>query len=477
MPETHHSETIRPEARHAKAFSSLPLAAELLDNLESLGYLAMTPIQAASLPPILRGQDVIGQGKTGSGKTAAFGLGLLSALDVSRFQVQALVLCPTRELADQVAEELRRLARMLANVKILALCGGTPLGPQLNSLSHGAHVVVGTPGRIEEHLRKASLDLSSLAVLVLDEADRMLDMGFQAALEAIVAATPTARQTLLFSATYGDSVRPVAERMLREPVNVEVDSTHDERSIRQHFHQVADEPGRLAALSRLLLHYRPESSVVFCNTRRETQTVADELAAAGFSAQALHGDLEQRDRDQTLIRFANKSLSVLVATDVAARGLDIDALDAVFNYQIARELEVHVHRIGRTGRAGASGVACTLVTEKEAYRFERLEAFLGETLTLEPLPGRSTASREPFKPRMATLQIDAGKKQKIRPGDVLGALTNGDNALSGDQVGKIKVLDRSAYVAVERGIAQQALATLSAGKLKGRSCRVRRIGR
>jgi ATP-independent RNA helicase DbpA len=478
-PETSHAqaETSHAKAEHPEAFSSLPLVPALLDNLESLGYLAMTPIQAASLPPILRGRDVIGQGKTGSGKTAAFGLGLLSALDVSRFQVQALVLCPTRELADQVAEELRRLARMLANVKILALCGGAPLGPQLNSLSHGAHVVVGTPGRIEEHLRKGSLELSSLAVLVLDEADRMLDMGFQAALEAIVAATPTTRQTLLFSATYGDSVRPVAERMLREPVKVEVASTHNEQSIRQHFHRVADEPARLAALCQLLLHYRPESSVVFCNTRRETQAVADELMSAGFSAEALHGDLEQRDRDQTLIRFANKSLSVLVATDVAARGLDIDALDAVFNYQIARELEVHVHRIGRTGRAGARGVACTLLTEKEAYRLERLEEFLGESLPVEPLPGRAGAGQQPFQPRMATLQIDAGKKQKIRPGDVLGALTNGDDAIDGDQVGKIKVLDRSAYVAVERGVARQALATLSAGKLKGRSCRVRRIGR
>nr|WP_280951654.1 ATP-dependent RNA helicase DbpA [Salinicola lusitanus] len=482
MPDTDHHETRRGEERSSSAqplepFSSLPLPPALQDNLASLGYLTMTPIQAASLPPILDGRDVIGQGKTGSGKTAAFGLGLLSALEVARFQVQALVLCPTRELADQVAEELRRLARMLANVKILSLCGGAPLGPQLNSLSHGAHVVVGTPGRIEEHLRKGSLDLSALGVLVLDEADRMLDMGFQAALDAIVAATPATRQTLLFSATYGDSVRPVAERMLREPVTVEVASTHDEQSIHQHFHQVADEPARLAALRQLLLHYRPESSVVFCNTKRETQAVADELAAMGFSAEALHGDLEQRDRDQTLIRFANKSLSVLVATDVAARGLDIDALDAVFNYQIARELEVHVHRIGRTGRAGASGVACTLLTEKEAYRLERLEAFLGERLPVEPLPGRAGAGQQPFQPRMATLQIDAGKKQKIRPGDVLGALTNGDDAIEGDQVGKIKVLDRSAYVAVERGIAKQALTTLSAGKLKGRSCRVRRIGR
>ncbi|WP_251977193.1 ATP-dependent RNA helicase DbpA [Salinicola avicenniae] len=457
------------------AFASLPLPAALLEGLEALDYREMTSIQAASLPFILAGHDLIGQGKTGSGKTAAFGLGVLAALDLSRFHAQALVLCPTRELADQVAEELRRLARRLPNVKILALCGGTPMGPQLNSLAHGTHVVVGTPGRVEDHLRKGSLDLSALTTLVLDEADRMLDMGFQATLEAIVAATPTARQTLLFSATYSETVKPLAQRLLREPQIVEVASTHDGQSIQQSFHPVADEAARLPALHRLLLHYRPASSVIFCNTRKETQAVAEALNEAGFSAGALHGELDQRDRDQTLIRFANGSLSILVATDVAARGLDIDSLDAVFNYQLARELEVHVHRIGRTGRAGEQGIACTLVAEREAYRLERLADYLEQSLTLTPLPAEAKTNARPFLPAMATLQLDAGKKQKIRPGDILGALTQGDESLDGNQVGKIKVLERSAYVAVERSVVKQALATLANGTLKGRRCRARLI--
>ncbi|GAB2779030.1 ATP-dependent RNA helicase DbpA [Halomonas shantousis] len=457
-------------------FASLPLAPELLSNLDSLGYHAMTPIQADSLPSILQGRDVIAQGKTGSGKTAAFGLGLLSRLDVARFSVQSLVLCPTRELADQVAGEIRRLARALPNVKVLALCGGTPLGPQLNSLAHGAHVVVGTPGRVEEHLRKGSLTLGELGVLVLDEADRMLDMGFQAALETIVAATPTSRQTLLFSATYTEGIRPIAERLMNDPVTVEVASTHDSTSIRQHFYRVADEPERFEALRLLLLKYRPESSVVFCNTKRETQEIADALEEVGFSALALHGDLEQRDRDRTLILFANQSASILVATDVAARGLDIESLDAVFNYQIARDLEVHVHRIGRTGRAGSRGVAFTLITDREEHRLARLAEFLGQPAETEPLPPRSALERVPFLPRMATLQLDGGKKQKVRPGDILGALT-GEDGISGDDVGKIKVLERSAYVAVNRDAARAALTKLGAGKLKGRSFRVRRIGR
>ncbi len=458
------------------AFASLPLAPELLANLDSLGFHAMTPVQAQSLPPMLAGRDVIAQAKTGSGKTAAFGLGLLSRLAVMRFHVQALVLCPTRELADQVAGEIRRLARSLPNVKVLTLCGGAPLGPQLASLAHGAHVVVGTPGRVEELLRKGALDLAALETLVLDEADRMLDMGFQPALEAIVAETPANRQTLLFSATYSDEVRLIAEGLMHDPAEVALAETHDHTTIRQHIYRVADESERFSALRGLLLYHRPRASVVFCNTRRETREVADALCEAGFSALALHGDLEQRDRDRILVLFANHSASILVATDVAARGLDIEALDAVFNYQIARELEVHVHRVGRTGRAGSSGIACTLISEREAYRLERLAEFLGEPLEEAPLPPRNVLAREPFLPEMATLQLDGGKKQKVRPGDILGALT-GDGGIDGAQVGKIKVLERSAYVAVHHEVAKAALAQLGTGKLKGRSFRARRVSR
>ncbi|MGM0537003.1 MAG: ATP-dependent RNA helicase DbpA [Pseudomonadota bacterium] len=463
---------ISPDA----AFASLSLVPELLDNLASLGYHAMTPIQAESLPPMLAGRDVIARAKTGSGKTAAFGLALLSRLSVADFRVQGLVLCPTRELADQVAGEIRRLARSLPNVKVLTLCGGAPLGPQLASLAHGAHIVVGTPGRVEEHLRKGSLALGALETLVLDEADRMLDMGFQAAMEAIIAATPADRQMLLFSATYAEGIRPIAERLMREPVSVEVAEPHDATTIRQHFYRVADESARFEALRRLLLHFRPASSVVFCNTKRETDEVAEALNDAGFSALALHGDLEQHDRDRLLVLFANGSASILVATDVAARGLDIDALDAVFNYRIARELEVHVHRVGRTGRAGGSGTACTLLTEQEDYRLARLAELLGEALETEPLPSRAVLARQPFRPAMATLQLGGGKKQKLRPGDILGALT-GDGGVAADQVGKIKVLANSAYVAVRRDVAAAALDQLGNGRLKGRSFRARRISR
>ncbi|WP_458525620.1 ATP-dependent RNA helicase DbpA [Onishia taeanensis] len=458
------------------SFARLPLADALLTNLDALGYHAMTPIQARSLPPMLEGRDVIGRGKTGSGKTAAFGLGLLSRLDLARLDVQGLVLCPTRELADQVAGELRRLARALPNVKVLTLCGGAPFGPQRGSLEHGAHLIVGTPGRVEEHLRKGTLKLDALSTLVLDEADRMLDMGFKDALEAIIGAAPRDRQTLLFSATYTDAIRPIADSLMRDPVTVEVESTHDSASIRQHFFRVADEAERFEALRLLLLSHRPATSVVFCNTKRETRDVAEALGEHGFCALALHGDLEQRDRDRTLVLFANQSTSILVATDVAARGLDIDALDAVFNYGIARELEVHVHRIGRTGRAGESGVAYTLYGPKEAFRLEKLGERLDETFVPEPLPSRQALAEAPFAPPMATLQIDGGRKQKVRPGDILGALT-GEGGIAGDAVGKIKVQDRSTFVAVRREQAKAALDQLANGKLKGRSFRARRVSR
>jgi len=434
----------------------------------------MTPIQKQSLPRILEGKDLIAQARTGSGKTAAFGLGLLQKLDVQQYHVQTLVLCPTRELADQVAKEIRRLARAIHNIKVLNLCGGAPIGPQNDSLEHGAHVVVGTPGRIEEHLRKGTLQLSQLNTFVLDEADRMLDMGFQASLDAIIAHLPKQRQTLLFSATYPEQIQAMARRTMTHPVMVKVDSTHNSSSIRQHFFKLQDNKQRMTALRLLLLKYRPESALVFCSTRRETQEVADELRSFGFYAIALHGDLEQRLRDQTLVRFANKSASILVATDVAARGLDIEAMDAVINYHLARESEVHIHRIGRTGRAGSKGKAFTLYSETESYKVARLEEYLEQSIVSEPLPPFSLLEKSAYRPSMVTLQIDGGKKQKIRPGDILGALT-GEKGIAGKQVGKIHIFDHHAYVAVSRDAARPALRKLSEGKLKGRSFRARRL--
>lgn len=453
-------------------FSSLPLKPALLESIESLGYTQLTPIQAESLPHILEGKDVIAQAKTGSGKTAAFGIGLLSRLDLSNFKVQAMVICPTRELADQVCKEIRQLARFTQNIKVLALCGGTPFAPQRGSLEHGVHVVVGTPGRLQEHLQKHSLRLEHLKVLVLDEADRMLDMGFADVISDVISHAPSHRQTLLFSATYAEPIRALSQKFQFKPVSISVETSHRDNDIEQRFHRV-DKTKRLNALGYLLAYHRPESTVVFCNTKRECQDVAEMLVHCGFSVQALHGDLEQKDRDQVLVRFANKSCSILVATDVAARGLDIKDLQAVINYELPFDPEVYVHRIGRTGRAGAKGLALSLVADAELNRVKAIEDYINATAPWDEIAPFRLDREERFEPPMVTLWIDGGRKDKMRPGDILGALT-GAGGIAGSEVGKIDVFDKQAYVAIKRDAADQALTCLRKGKIKGRNFNVRK---
>ncbi|WP_457363615.1 ATP-dependent RNA helicase DbpA [Pseudomonas sp. TE3610] len=443
----------------------------MLANLESLGYAQMTPIQAQSLPVILKGMDLIAQAKTGSGKTAAFGIGLLNPINPRYFGCQALIMCPTRELADQVAKEIRRLARAEDNIKVLTLCGGVSLGPQIASLEHGAHIIVGTPGRIQQHLRKGSLVLDGLNTLVLDEADRMLDMGFYDAIEDIIEQTPARRQTLLFSATYPVGIKQLASKFMRDPQTVKAESLHADSQIEQRFYEISPDD-RLSAVTKALGHFRPQSCVAFCYTKQQCQEVVDHLTAKGISAVALNGDLEQRDRDQVLAMFANRSTSVLVATDVAARGLDIDSLDMVINVELARDSEIHIHRVGRTGRAGENGLAISFVAPAEAQRAQAIEQLQKSPLNWQPVDSLTAQAGGPLLPPMATLCIAAGRKDKVRPGDILGALT-GDAGIPGAQVGKIAIFDFQAYVAVDRDIAKQALQRLNNGKIKGRSLRVR----
>jgi ATP-independent RNA helicase DbpA len=456
------------------SFSSLPLAPAQLSNLDTLGYKEMTDIQAKSLPVILQGRDIIAQAKTGSGKTATFGLGILHKLDPARFALQALVVCPTRELADQVANELRRLARAEANIKILTLAGGTPIRPQVESMEHGVHIAVGTPGRLIDHIDRASIDLSAVQTLVLDEADRMVDMGFFDEVARVVAACPAKRQTLLFSATYPDDIRKSAARFLSNPVEIKVEAQHDAAQIEQHFFEIAHD-GRNAAVAQLLAHYRPASALAFCNTKAQCRELADYLRAQGISALALHGDLEQRDRDEVLIQFANNSCSVLVATDVAARGLDIPALAAVINVDVTRDTEVHVHRIGRTGRVQEKGLALSLCAPHEMQAANLIEQYQGKPLQWSNLQALKPAAGGPLRAPMVTLIVLGGKKDKLRPGDLLGALT-GEGGLAKEQVGKINVTDQVSYVALERSIAKAALAKLGTGTIKGKRFRMRFIG-
>ncbi|HTV84386.1 MAG TPA: ATP-dependent RNA helicase DbpA [Dyella sp.] len=456
------------------AFNTLSLKPALLASVETLGYGQMTPVQSQTLPLMLEGRDVIAQAQTGSGKTAAFGLGLLQSLNVETIRLQALVLCPTRELADQVSKAIRKLAANIPNVKLLTLCGGMPLGPQLASLAHDPHIVVGTPGRVLEHLKRGSLHGGGIKVLVLDEADRMLDMGFSEAIDDIVGRIAKHHQTLLFSATYPDDIRAASRRLQCDPVEIIVQAPVEAKpAIEQHFIDV-DPQRKLDALAQLLSDERGQHALVFCNMRRDVDAVAEELDRRGFSALALHGDMEQRDRDEVLVQFANRSCAALVATDVAARGLDITALPLVISYDVAHDPDTHIHRTGRTGRAGRTGLAVTLCTPREKPKAQNIEQALGQPLPWQPLKLEPPRGKTLHLAPMKTLVIDAGRQDKLRPGDILGALT-GDAGLKADDVGKIDVFATRAYVAVNRALANKALERLRAGKIKGRNFRVRAL--
>ncbi len=472
------ADTTQPLADSApQSFDELSLSPGLRAALKQLEYLTMTPIQAASLPIALNGHDLIAQAKTGSGKTAAFALTLLTNLNPRRFAVQAMVLCPTRELADQVTQEIRRLARFEDNIKVLALCGGTTMRPQMASLEHGAHIVVGTPGRIMDHIERGSLRLDALNTLVLDEADRMLDMGFYDDIVFVAKQCPARRQTLLFSATYPEGIASLASQFLRNPQEVKLLEQHEGSKIRQRFYEVKHEE-RLQAVAVLLKHYRPVSTLAFCNTKQQCRDLLDVLHAQGFHALTLNGDLEQRERDQVLIQFANRSCSVLVATDVAARGLDIARLEAVINVDVTPDPEIYVHRIGRTGRADEDGWAFSLCSPRDKRRVATIAQMTGSEPEWHTLGSLQSGNDEALIPPMVTLQILGGRREKIRPGDVLGALTaetGGTRTFTREQVGKITVTDQSTYVAIARELAGEAIRKLSTGKVKGKMVKVRAL--
>jgi ATP-independent RNA helicase DbpA len=456
------------------AFATLALAPATLANLEQLGYFEMTPIQAASLPVALAGTDLIAQAKTGSGKTAAFALALLAKLNPRWFSVQAMVMCPTRELADQVTVEIRRLARAQDNIKVVTLCGGIALRGQRASLENGAHIVVGTPGRIMDHLERGYLVLDGLNTLVLDEADRMLDMGFFDDIAKVVKQTPNERQTLLFSATYPEGIEKLARQFMRTPQQIKIEAPQAQSQIEQRFYEVT-RANRLETVGKLLMHFRPVSTLAFCNTKQQCKDLVDLLQQQGFNALALYGELEQRERDQVLAQFSNRSCSVLVATDVASRGLDINQLEAVINVDITPDPEVHVHRVGRTGRAGASGLALSLASMNDMGAVGKIEQYQHFSSTWFGLETLTPASTDPLLAPMVSLQILGGRKEKIRPGDVLGALTNdeGGPAYTREQIGKIQVTEFCTFVAVDRNIASAACAKLNAGRIKGKSVKVR----
>ena len=450
------------------AFDSLELSSSLLQVVKELGFEKLTPIQAQSIPLLLAGKDLVGQAKTGSGKTAAFTLPILEKINLSRKRLQALVLCPTRELCTQVAREIRKLGRRHAGLQVIILSGGQPIHPQMSALEKGVHIAVGTPGRLIDHLGRKALDLSEVSTVVLDEADRMLDMGFQEDMEEILSAVPKKRQTVFFSATYPESIEEMSKAYQRNPVMVTVADEQDlSASIRQIVHETDD---KFKALLWVLKEHKPESTIIFCNLKATVKELSAELQGAGLSVACIHGDLEQTDRDRVMAKFRNRSIRILIATDVAARGIDIENLDLVVNFDPPSQQEVYVHRIGRTGRAGKKGLAVSLVTSREKPKIQQIEQFTGVKIKREE--AGAVAHLQPQDAEMVTLYIGAGRKDKMRPGDILGALTGEAAGLKASDVGKIEIHDRFSYVAVAKRIATEAVERLRNGRIKGRKLRI-----
>lgn len=462
-------------------FASLALSPLLLTVVEELGYHTPTPIQVASLPVLLAGQDLIGQSKTGSGKTAAFGLPILQNLDIESRLLQALVVCPTRELCAQVARELRKLGRRHPGLGVLEIAGGQPLSTQKSALERGVHVAVGTPGRLLDHLQRGTLDTRSVATVVLDEADRMLDMGFQADVEKILAALPRPRQTVFFSATFPASIEKMSDMHQRKAVRVTIDADEPETPEIRQMVLAAEVEDKLHALYWVLHECPHESALIFCNFKATVSELQRRLRSAGLSVDSLHGDLEQFHRDQVLARFRNGSVRILIATDVAGRGIDVENLELVINYELPPQPEIYVHRIGRTGRAGKQGIAVSLATARDRGKLRAIEEQVG--VRIEPMtpgfeagPGIDELARGLARDaRMDTVLISGGRKDKVRPGDILGALTGEAGGLSGADIGKIEIHDRLSYVAVAKRVSRGATRSLNSGRIKGKRFRATRV--
>jgi ATP-independent RNA helicase DbpA len=453
-------------------FTSLPLSQDLQDVVKELGYETLTPIQAASIPSLLNNKDLIGQSKTGSGKTAAFVLPILQKIELEPRTLQAMIICPTRELATQVVSETRKLGRRHKGLQVLLLAGGHPSKPQAEALAKGVHLVVGTPGRIVDHIQRGRLDCTGISTLVLDEADRMLDMGFEDEMKIILDDVPTRRQTILFSATFPSEIELLSRKYQNQPIKIKVeDDVATTPLVPQLIYETSQED-KFNILMRVLQQHQPKSALIFFNQKASVAQVGETLAEDHVSSACLHGDLEQRDRDKVVSMFRNGSLRILLATDVAARGLDIENLDLVVNFDLPHQADIYIHRIGRTGRAGRGGLAVTLATPNDR---SRISEFLNSPEIHFEYPElgfkhQNTLPRDSIlrDAENQTLVISGGRKDKLRPGDILGALTGEAGGLEAAAIGKIEINDHFSFVAIANAHATKALARLKAGRIKGK---------
>lgn len=430
----------------------------LLNILETLHFTQMTKIQEESIPAILEGRDILAQSKTGSGKTLAFGLPTVIRTDIANNKPQTLIITPTRELAEQVATELRKVAAYKANLKILTLYGGVPLRAQADSLEKGAHILIGTPGRLKDHLGKDTLELNSIKTLILDEADKMLDMGFYDEIVSIASRIPEPRQTLLFSATFPSKIEALSKKLLTDPLTIKVDTVQEAAKINEIVYQTSD---KFHTLITLINRYKPASLLIFCNTKAEVVALADRLHELGHSVIDLQGDLDQRARNESVIAFSNGSKRILVATDVASRGLDIKEIDVVINYDLPFDKEIYTHRIGRTGRADASGTALSLYTPQEHSKCD----YITSSTTQGKLKVLNGESDYIMRSDFDTLCLNGGKKSKLRKGDILGTLCK-EVCIDAEAIGKIDITENNAYIALHHKVIGKVQKALKKVKIK-----------
>ncbi|MBE6011992.1 MAG: DEAD/DEAH box helicase, partial [Lachnospiraceae bacterium] len=371
---------------NTKKFQEMNLSLSVLKAIEDLGYEEATPIQSQSIDLIMKGRDVLGQSQTGTGKTAAFGIPCVELTDPDDRRLQSLVLCPTRELAIQVSEEIRKLLKYKDNVRVLPIYGGQPIDRQITALKKGAQIVIGTPGRVMDHMRRHTLKMDNVKIVILDEADEMLDMGFREDIETILDKIDSNRQTVLFSATMPKGILELTGEYQKDAVKISIAPKElTVPSIYQGYFEVR-EHNKMEALCRVYDLNNPELALVFCNTKKKVDEIVGILQGRGYLAEALHGDLKQQQRDIVMKKFRNRTLEILVATDVAARGIDVDDIDIVFNYDLPQDEEYYIHRIGRTGRAGKSGKAFTFVVGKEIYKLKDIMRHTNAKISREKLP-------------------------------------------------------------------------------------------
>ena len=512
-------------------FEEMCLDTRIMRAIAAMGFEQPSPIQAQSIPIAVEGKDMIGQALTGTGKTASFGIPMLQRINPKDKNLQAIVLCPTRELAIQSANEIRKLAKFLHGIKVLPIYGGQEISKQIRSLKGGVQIVIGTPGRVMDHLRRHTLKPQTVDIVVLDEADEMLNMGFREDIETILGQLPEERQTMLFSATMPKPILEIAKRYLHEPEIVKVIQKElTVPKIEQYYYEVNPRK-KNEVLSRLLDMYDPSLSLVFCNTKRKVDELVADLKGRGYFAEGLHGDMKQSQRDRVMNGFRNGRTDILVATDVAARGIDVDDVEAVFNYDVPQDDEYYVHRIGRTGRAGREGRAFTLVVGKEIYKLKDIQRYCKTKIRRQPIPsvndvaaikveklleqageliatdglGRmmdlleeyldgsdysatemaaallamqlgetstQTLPKEEFgdtgaEPGMVRMFMNIGKKDRVRIGDILGAVA-GESGMEGALVGTIDMYDNFSFVEVPQEYAAAVLEAMNHSKIKGR---------